>query len=317
MQFNRYTFFSNRTGDDSNIDIGTVDKPKNFTSIIKSCGFVRADGSEIDPSTPVTDFKWKYDKDENASCWGREAYVGSGAYYQFAFYPRGIKYSSINHLFYQTWDYAPSSYSPYHQSFFFIPLKNNGFIIEAYPLMLWYGYYNSNPKLMSVTDHNDVPLHGIYEVNNRSVMSTGLGFYNNVTNNYWYIISNALHGYWAYYDGYKKEDYPGESARSAVIYNQGVTMSVLNDYRDIYRNKTDYKQNICTLIKAPCGDGFLSNLYIVSTSPAPERRYYYPGMSGYYAGYHNWIGTDNRFFSFNGRNFYGFMNNLAVELPSD
>ena len=174
------------------------------------------------------------------------------------------------------------------------------------------GYYNSNPKLMSVTDHNDVPLHNIYEAIYRSYVFTGLGFYNNVTNNYWYIISNAVHGYWAYYG--EEENAPGESARSATLYNQGDSMHVLNDYRDIYRNKTDYKQNVCTLIKAPCGDGFLSNLYIVSTSPAPERRYYYTGN---YSGYHNWIGTDNRFFSFNGRNFYGFMNNLAVELPSD
>ncbi|MBO7696763.1 MAG: hypothetical protein J6T10_29400 [Methanobrevibacter sp.] len=312
MQFNRYTFFSNRTNNDSNIDIGEVDKSKNFTSVIKSCGFVQADGSEIDPSTPVTNFKWKYDKDENAACWGRQTYPSGGYYYQFAFYSRGLNYSSINHLFYN-YDYSPGAYSPWCQSFFFIPLKNNGFIIEAYPLMLWYGYYNSNPKLMSVTDHNNVPLHAIYEATQRSFMSTGLGFYNNVTNNYWYIISNAVHGYWAYRGG--EENDPGESARSATLYNQGTSMSVLNDYRDIYRNKTDYKQNICTLIKAPCGDGFLSNLYIVSTSPAPERRYYY--SAGYDSGYHNWIGTDNRFFSFNGRNFYGFMNNLAVELPSD
>lgn len=314
MQFNRYTFFSSKcTSGDLNKDIDTVDKSKNFTSTIKSCGFVRADGSEIDPSTPVVDFKWKYDKGENAACWSKNIY-DSGNMCCFRFRPRGLNSSSyINHFFYS--DYG-ANYNPSHP-FFFIPLKNNGFIMESYPIVTWYGYYNSNPKLMSITDQNNIPPNKIYNWSQWSVVHNALGFYNNVTNNYWYIISNAVHGYWAYYDGYEKEDYPGESARSATLYNQDTLMSVLNDYRDIYRNKTDYKQNICTLIKAPCGDGFLSNLYIVSTSPAPERRYYYPGEAGYYAGYHNWIGIDNRFFSFNGRNFYGFMNNLAVELPSD
>ena len=319
MQFNRYTFFSNSTVDgDLNRDINTVDKSKNFTSTIKSCGFVRADGSEIDPSVPVIDFKWKYDKNENAPCWSK-TYQSYDNYCSFKFCTKGLKNSSyMNHLFYS--DYNASSLDDYprYQSFFFIPLKNNGLIMESYPFSCWYGWaYNSNPKLMSITDQNEVPPANFYNWEFRSVVHNALGFYNNVTNNYWYIMSNAVHGYWAYYDGGIKEDRPGESARSATLYNQGVSMSVLSDYRDIYRNKTDYKQNICTLIKAPCSDGFLSNLYIVSTSPAPERRYYYPGNAGYYIGYHNWIGTDNRFFSFNGRNFYGFMNNLAVELPSD
>lgn len=314
MQFNRYTFFSNRTYDDDlNKDINTVDKPKNFTSIIKSCGFVRADGSEIDPSVPVEDFRWKYDKDENAACWNKSTYDYDHMCY-FQFRPRGLNSRSyLNHFFYSLYG---ASYNSSH-SFFFIPLKNNGFIMESYPITAWYGYYNPNPKLMSITDQNSIPPSYVYNWEQWSVVHNALCFYNNVTNNYWYVISNAIHGYWAYYDGNEKEDYPGESARPATLYNQDTSMSVLNDYRDIYRNKTDYKQNICTLIKAPCSDGFLSNLYIVSTSPAPERRYYYPGASGYYVGYHNWIGTDNRFFSFNGRNFYGFMNNLAVELPSD
>lgn len=314
MQFNRYTFFSNTTVDnDLNKDIDTVDKSKNFTSTIKSCGFVRADGSEIDPSTPVADFKWKYDKDENAACWKKEYHDYSNLC-GFEFRPRGLNSGSyLKHLFYSSYDI---NYNCSH-SFFFIPLKNNGFIMESYPIVCWYGYYNSNPKLMSITDQNNIPNGNVYNFTNWSIVHNALGFYNNVTNNYWYIVSNATHGYWVFSGG--KEDSPGESARSATLYNQGVSMSVLSDYRDIYRNKTDYKQNICTLIKAPCSDGFLSNLYIVSTSPAPERRYYYPGIDagGSYKGYHNWIGTDNRFFSFNGRNFYGFMNNLAVELPSD
>ena len=319
MQFNRYTFFSNTTVDgDLNKDIAAVDKPKNFTSVIKSCGFVRADGSEIDPSTPVADFKWKYDKDENAPCWNKTL-QSYDQYCFFSFYTRGLKNNSyINHLFYNDYNNGAIENYPRYQSFFFIPLKNNGFIMESYPFSCWYGWaYNSNPKLMSFTDQNGVPPANFYNWEFRSIVHNALGFYNNVTNNYWYLMSSERHGYWAYYDGNEKEDYPGESARSATLYNQGVSMSVLSDYRDIYRNKTDYKQNICTLIKAPCSDGFLSNLYIVSTSPAPERRYYYPGSVGYYTGYHNWIGTDNRFFSFNGRNFYGFMNNLAVELPSD
>ena len=317
MQFNRYTFFSNTTTeDDLNKDITTVDKSKNFTSVIKSCGFVRADGSEIDSSISVADFKWKYDKSENASCWSK-ILQHYDSYCSFGFYTKGLKnYRYMNHLFYSEYNTDGYDQYPRYQSFFFIPLKNNGFIMESYPFSCWYGWaYNPNPKLMSFTDQNGVPTPYFYNYEVRTIVHNCLGFYNNVTNNYCYIISNSLHGYWVYRDG--QENDPGESARSATLYNQGVSMSVLSDYKDVYRNKTDYKQNICTLIKAPYGDGFLSNLYIVSTSPAPERRYYYPGASGYYAGYHNWIGTDNRFFSFNGRNFYGFMNNLAVELPSD
>lgn len=319
MQFNRYTFFSNTTiNNDLNKDIHTVDKPKNFTSVIKSCGFVRADGSEIDPSVPVTDFKWKYDKNENAACWNK-ALQSYDNYCFFRFYMKGLKdYNYMNHLFYSSYNGDGLDQYPRYQSFFFIPLKNNGFIIESYPFSCWYGWaYNPNPKLMSITDQNEIPCPYFYNWEAWTLAHNALGFYNNITNNYCYIMSNAAQGYWMY--GYGKENDPGESGRSATLYNQGVSMSVLNDYKDVYRNKTDYKQNVCTLIKAPYSDGFLSNLYIVSTSPAPERRYYFSGTGGqhYYEGYHNWIGTDNRFFSFNGRNFYGFMNNLAVELPSD
>ena len=312
MQFNRYTFFSNRTYDYATNDISTVDKPKNFTTTIKSCGFINEDGSEIDPSTPVTAFKWKYDKSENAACWRRDS---DASLCWFDFYPGKLFSSSLDHLFCD--NFYGINYGNHYHSFFFIPLKNNGFIIESYPLITWGGYYNPNPKLMSVTDSNEVPLANIYKGEAHSFLYTTLGFYNNITNNYWYIISNALHGYWNFGSSPRQPEDSGESARSATLYNQGTSMSVLADYRDIYRNKTDYKQNVCTLIKAPCSDGFLSNLYIVSTSPAPERRYYYPGSTAWNMGYHNWIGTDNRFFSFNGRNFYGFMNNLAVELPSD
>jgi hypothetical protein len=293
MQFNRYTFFSNYKGSS---DINDVTDPKNFTTFIKSCGFVHADGSEIDPSVPVENFKWKYENSNTNPFWQKNI----GTYYN----------DLVRYLFMYNGSYSSGGLftcndshdaTPYSHACFFIPLKNNGFILFSYPMSGSYGSYNANPKLISAT-------RGCQEISFGSTtnfwISYFLGFFNNVTNNYWYFRTNGR-----IYDNPQ----PTFGIYNTGLYNHGTDMTnIRNDYLDCSATKTDYKQNICTLIKAPCSDGFLSNLYIVSTSPsAPVQTESWKGQQNF------WIGTDNRFFSFNGRNFYGFMNNLAVELPSD
>jgi hypothetical protein len=87
-------------------------------------------------------------------------------------------------------------------------------------------------------------------------------------------------------------------------------------FRDLENIKTDYKANVCTLIKYPYESGFLNNLFIITTVPQLgctwdfTNNTWTPNNNAAY-------GLSNKFFSFGGRNFYGIDSNLAVELPAD
>lgn len=78
-------------------------------------------------------------------------------------------------------------------------------------------------------------------------------------------------------------------------------------------DRTDIKQNTLTLIKAPYHNSFLNNLYIATTIPKKGASV---GIRGAMKPLPS-TGLDNKFFSFNGRNFYGVYGNLVVELPAN
>ena len=70
-------------------------------------------------------------------------------------------------------------------------------------------------------------------------------------------------------------------------------------YLDDTMEHFDYQPNICTLVKYPLEDGYIGNLYLMTTSPV------------------NKITEDGMFFSIGNRNFFNIYGNLVVELPAD
>lgn len=70
-------------------------------------------------------------------------------------------------------------------------------------------------------------------------------------------------------------------------------------YLDDTMEYFDYQPNICTLVKYPLEDGYIGNLYLMTTSPV------------------NKVTEDGMFFSIGNRNFFNIYGNLVVELPTD
>lgn len=70
-------------------------------------------------------------------------------------------------------------------------------------------------------------------------------------------------------------------------------------YLDDTMEHFDYQPNICTLVKYPLEDGYIGNLYLMTTSPV------------------NKVTEDGMFFSIGNRNFFNIYGNLVVELPTD
>ena len=70
-------------------------------------------------------------------------------------------------------------------------------------------------------------------------------------------------------------------------------------YLDDKMEHFDYQPNICTLVKYPLEDGYIGNLYLMTTSPV------------------NKVTEDGMFFSIGNRNFFNVYGNLVVELPAD
>ena len=70
-------------------------------------------------------------------------------------------------------------------------------------------------------------------------------------------------------------------------------------YLDDTMEHFDYQPNICTLVKYPLEDGYIGNLYLMTTAPV------------------NKVTEDGMFFSIGNRNFFNVYGNLVVELPAD
>ena len=209
---------------------------------------------------------------------------------------------------------------------FFIPLKNNGFIFKqeastpintslnnfiamyGFPLQLTTYYKQINPFLWDLFSYRRVAstTSGTGRISN----STVIGFFNNITNKMNYILLTIHDG-----SPYRSTSGGGWQNRLNTIYtywdNKDSAILDFIPYLDETGEYTDVKENICTLIKYPYETGALSNLYIISTSPQ-RRKCSFVDEDG-----NDGNGLDGKFFSFNGRNFYGLYNNLAVELPSN
>ena len=290
MQFNRKWFSQPRdtSGGEGHHQEGLAN-PDNILWFLKKNGFVQRDGSDI---TDFQNIRWQYDMDNKIffqpsfnSNWSRNFNLC----WQYNFHSfknlmdENILYSDIN-----------------DQTEFFIPLKNKGFIINNNRyLNLAYGF-TPTPPLNTL---GSMP--STYDSSSYACMSTVICIFNNVINKYTYLYGNKMGSYtpWNYarLSLYMADQVVSEQKLPLVEQTPG------NGTWGSFGNYTDVKQNICTLIKYPYNNGFMSNLFLITTAP----RY---GQSSTGA---NACGLDNKFFSFNGRNFYGVYTNLAVELPAN
>jgi len=297
MQFSREIIYCDLSSTSYNLH--SVSRSVNFTSFMKSCGFINTDGSEINLNEPAEDIKWKYDSQTN----GHFLWVGEANQKYFFLDPNGF----INPAQYVVNPHIGVTGSNFINCMtFFIPLKNRGFLISAYGANAAIEGYSNTPKIYS---YNHFP--GYTEISrwDSGWHSEVLSFYNNITNNYNYIYSR-IGATGSSYVGHYMHD---SSVRLQLSTNPATLTQYGTQLLDWQGDRTDIKQNTLTLIKAPYHNSFLNNLYIATTIP----------KEGASVGVENTMmplpstGLDNKFFSFNGRNFYGVYGNLVVELPAN
>lgn len=297
MQFNRDVFPCGKAAPEMN----TVSVHHNFTNFLANCGFVNKDNTPVDMTTPLTEAKWKYDTFNDRYTQFIKSYPNiSGISATVWVYEKDIGITvnvQDNRI---TPDYDTN------MAIFFIPLKNNGFIMSSYGTSYPYGTPNPNTPTLNSLTYNATPPESSLVL--QRVTSGLIGFFNNVNNTFNYIskenglstINPATSNYYNI-----RWDKGNDTGRSSILPN-------IIDYDGRY---TDVKQGVCTLIRVPFSNGFLSNLYLVNTAP----------RQGVYQTYTNQrieipndaYGVDDKFFSFGGRNFYGIGYNMVVELPSN
>lgn len=300
MQFNRKYWITN-------VDINSTDilNPNHFYWTLKNSGFVYLDGSEINVNDGTKPLRYKYDNLTDIQFKFRHNNQVSG----LKFY---TNYGNDGQGWAFGTDYNSSDYSTYWG--FFIPLKNQGLIIIGYNLLecvLGTTNYIPTPPLFNPTSTSRATTGRTR--NDGNVASSLICFYNNIDNLFNYI-NIGVHGLdWL-------GDYTGPDVKSMYLHN-GRTFDLTNSLVDSSSAGTqvDVKQNICTMIKYPYLNGFLSNLFIITTSPNKGAIYKANTDSRKYEYFRdndaNYL--DGKFFSFNGRNFYGIYSNLAVELPAN
>lgn len=297
--------------------------------------------SDIIPNETEWKYKWKYDTNDsfNYFYFGNRQRINSSTRYTKLFFNTTYSKNFSGIMNYDN-SYSLSSYQPLllnqymyradgisynwciygsdYYNMFFMPLKNNGFFYNreasspvdnqgnfrssatiGFPIKLMTYYKQLSPYLWDLysyrrTVHSDT--NAYFKNSNCSV----IGFFNNITNKMNYIILVIPEG-------------QGETLKTIYTYwdHKDGAISTSIPYMDSTGEYTDVKENICTLIKYPYDDGALSNLFLISTCPQRKKRSFMNEIAN------DACGLEGKFFSFNGRNFYGFYNNLAVELPSN
>jgi len=248
-----------------------IDDPNNqIMMFFKQLGFVQLDGSEYTLQDQA--IRWRYDNWQTTSrkyiWWSKGGYTVEPRHRFAKWYQSdGTSYDMMS-----DWTVSLMNF------FIGFPLKNRGFYLMngvASNGHFDYGVYMSTdypPRLIKPhtrIQHNYLQFPYILS-----------GFYNNLVNEFNYLFM------WA-------------SNQQQIDCNYSAIKGVTWDSSGSY---TDGKKNICTLIKYPTQDGFMDNLYLISTSPNTV-------TDGY--------SMSNKFFSFGGRNFYCSDYNLVFELPAN
>lgn len=287
MQFYRRWYTNNeiRTTLDNNV----------ITGDLSNWGFVELDGSPIKQkydsdqwgNSDALQFHWRYNTDLSTSFAWASPPGTSGVIGGMRCKGNGWNWDGVDR---RCSYYAGSN----NQSLIFFPLRNRGF------------YLTSSFTEIGGTTAAPPPLIGLYgHQRNTATENSAIGlisFYNNINNEFNCIWFNGE----GRSDSVYSSNFIGLQSRgyrwTALLFDGKTTEYTPGNYQ------YDYRNNICTLIKYPYGQGFLSNLFLITTTPlAPIRT----GDNLFNTGLYN------KFFSFGGRNFYCPVFNLAIELPAN
>lgn len=302
MQFNRKWW----TPSDIEPRDVVITNPNNFIWTLKKFNFVYLDGTEINGERGYESLKYKYDNNSNSQIRiVPDIHNPSQSYWAgWQLTVPGFEYSNVS-----TYLGYPSSNEGWHNIYaYFIPLKNQGLLTISY----------NNPSqavglkpVLPLWNPGSRPF-GAPHNNSDHVLSSNIIFFNNIDNLFNYIsleINNNVYSC----------NYRGDNWNFRTFYYQNSRResltSTLIDTTNTGIN-VDVKQNICTMIKYPYLNGFLSNLFLITTAPVGGKTYNSRDISTDYV-INDACGLDGKFFSFNGRNFYGVYANLAVELPAN
>lgn len=222
-------------------------------------------------------------------------------------------------------NYAYYDY-PIATEVFFMPLKDGGFLLNnklPYYMGSNYGELGKstfNMKIMPRTVSEGIPTAiGI----NSTDESVG-PFYNTLigvpptnksaVSNYIYIFSSYRRRYWSpVYRPIFYDNRANETTDLTPFFDlQTNTITKFNFFKmhnkyyypegnDINKQYMNFIPNVCVLSKVPYDNGFIDNIYYMTTCPTAS------------------ISDDNYrgiFFSFSGRNFINIYGNMVLELPS-
>lgn len=264
----------------------------NFAKMLTNLGFTQLDGKDIRIPTSYGDgqaLKWGVDSTANVYITYRP---GSFEYTnRIAF---NLSFGGGN---YQNNDQLITSNAIINNNFqvIFIPLKNNGFLLECVGNDRGAYLNNIAPKFRTYSYQGDALFqrNGGAETSETATRVTCLiGIPNNFSStnsyNYLYLDSGQRNGglYISTIQAYVNIMIDG-SLKGGI---PNVDTSANLDY--VNKNK-----NICTLIPYPYENQFIDGLYLATTIPDET--------------------IEGKFFSFEGRNFLGIYQNLIVELPAN
>lgn len=265
-----------------------MNENEHFSNILTNLGFCSLDGTDVVADINGQNgfqepFRWKYDLSNN-------------------YWIEGVRNNSMGDPIQGLWFTNDSTKTGsqalvngiltgnfYHnyQSIIFIPLKNNGFILETYrfsgnpdeteanpTLQLIKSRLSSfTPKFFTVKDYLSTTIISRYTFWVDYLI--GIPDSTSSTNSFVYLFFNGTQPYF-----FKNKDIN-------LNYIPNVDTSANLDY-------VNKNANICTLIPYPYENSFIDGLYLATTIPGDT--------------------IEGKFFSFGGRNYLGVYKNLVVEL---
>lgn len=280
MNFYRHIF--------KNADEFITDIPNN----LNQWGFCKADGSSIQSyndfdSRGTRMIKWRYD---TITTLNTSAYQGI---YAYKFNNNFIPGLYLNNEGMKVLNGA--------NILFFIPLRNKGFILRSEQTNI----ITLTPKFKS---------HDYYIMNSTENSNQGINtiiglFNNNIANNMIYLSIGPFTPYIVFNSDMTQKEKHNDGYVNLIAdnkifepipfaenpYRYRITTDPANTYYKHDLKFTNTIENTCTLLRAPYENQYLDGLYIVTTKPCDS--------------------IDGKVFSFDGRNFLGIYDNLAVELP--
>lgn len=263
---------------------------------LSSFGFCRRDGEDlvfkgdIDSITGTDDedlrFRWAPDTTNNIYFQAYNYSTDHGFHYDFDFYMNGSHFlGDVGH------DYSV---------IIFIPLKDNNFLLQLYRPQ------DKNivtpPFITNATIANEARFDGGATYTSYHTSRTILSFnnYSNILKPYCYLLFEAYQ-----YNGrpYLNPNYCPSFNLVSNTFEKGfgnllnIEPNSSGSVSPTLHTYNNVNQNVCTLVRVPYSNTFVSGLYLCTTYPCDQ--------------------IEGKVFSFNGRSFLGVYENLVVELPAN